>query len=125
MRNAINWFDIPVKDLNRAKKFYESILDIFIEVQPSVRGDYKMGMLPYDMNNEGVGGMLVEGKDCEPSRQGVFIYLNGGEDLNIPLAKVEKAGGKVLMPKTSIGPNGFMAQFEDTEGNRLGLHSWK
>lgn len=123
MRNVINWFDIPVKNFSRAKKFYETIFGISIEDQPSMQGDYQMGMFPYDMNNEGVGGMLVAGEGCEPSQQGVLIYFNGGEDLSIPLAKVEKAGGKVLMPKTSLGPHGFMAQFEDTEGNRLGLHS--
>ncbi len=125
MRNVINWFDIPVKNFSVAKKFYETVLGISIEVQPSVQGDYTMGMFPYDMSNEGVGGMLVAGEGYEPSRQGVLIYFNGGEDLSIPLTKVEKAGGKVLMPKTSLGPNGFMAQFEDTEGNRLGLYSMK
>lgn len=125
MRNVINWFDIPVKNFARAKKFYETVFGISIEIQPSIQDDYTMGMFPYDMENDGVGGMLVEGQDCEPSQQGVLIYFNGGEDLNTALAKVEKAGGKVLVPKTSLGTHGFMAQFGDTEGNRLGLHSMK
>jgi len=51
--------------------------------------------------------------------------LNGGEDLSIALSKVESAGGKILLPKTAIGPNGFMAHILDTEGNKVALHSMK
>jgi hypothetical protein len=54
-----------------------------------------------------------------------LIYLNGGDDLGIPLSKVEAAGGKIIMPKTSIGNNGFMAHIADTEGNKIALHSMK
>ena len=60
----------------------------------------------------------------EPSDQGTTVYLNAGHDLGVHLARVEKAGGKVLMPKTDIGENGFMAQILDTEGNKVALHSW-
>jgi hypothetical protein len=68
---------------------------------------------------------LVQGEGFEPSTKGTIVYINGGEDLNTPLSKVENAGGKIIMPKTSIGGNGFMAQFLDTEGNRIALHSIK
>ena len=51
------------------------------------------------------------------------VYLNGGDDLNIPLGRVEAAGGKIIMPKTDIQENGFIAQFIDTEGNRVAFHS--
>lgn len=82
-------------------------------------------MLPCDMQNGGVGGGIVQGDGFEPSRDGALIYLNGGEDLSGPLSKVEAAGGKILMQKTSIRPNGFMAHFVDTEGNKVALHSMK
>lgn len=88
MRNAISWFEIPVKNLNRAKKFYETIFGIAIKITQSVEGDYKKGIFPYDMNNDGVGGTLVEEKDYNPSQQGVIIYLNRGENLSVPLASV-------------------------------------
>jgi uncharacterized protein len=58
-------------------------------------------------------------------QKGALIYLNGGDDLSIPFAKIEDAGGKILRPKTSLGGNGYMAQFIDTEGNRIALHSMK
>lgn len=122
MTNAINWFEIPVTDFDRAKKFYETILGGEIMEMPFPNGKY--GMLPCDMQN-GVGGGLAQGEGFEPSDKGTIVYLNGGEDLSGSLSKVESAGGKIIMPKTSIGENGFMAHFIDTEGNRVALHSMK
>lgn len=120
MKNAINWFEIPAKNFERAKKFYETILNVEMQLMPNPKGKY--GLFPADMNG-GIGGGLAEGEGFEPSQTGSIVYLNGGDDLSIPLAKVEKAGGKILVPKTSIGGNGFIAQFIDTEGNRVALHS--
>jgi predicted enzyme related to lactoylglutathione lyase len=121
MTNSINWFEIPVTDFDRAKAFYSSLFDAEIEEMPSP--DYRYGMLPADMQNGGVGGGIVQGAGYEPSDKGSIVYLNGGDDLDVPLARVEAAGGKITMPKTSIGQNGFMAQFIDTEGNKVALHS--
>jgi predicted enzyme related to lactoylglutathione lyase len=100
MKNALNWFEIPVNDFDRAKKFYETLYGGEIFEMPFPGGRY--GMLPSDMQN-GVGGGIVKGEGFEPSDKGTVVYLNGGDDLSTPLAKVEAAGGKVLMPKTSIG----------------------
>ncbi|MEY2902108.1 MAG: hypothetical protein RLY89_1214 [Bacteroidota bacterium] len=123
MSNAINWFEIPVSDFTRATKFYETILDIKIVEMPFPDGRY--GMLPADMMNGGVGGAIVKGDGFEPSDKGTIVYLNGGEDLSISLNKIEKAGGQIIIPKTSIGGNGFMAHFLDSEGNKVALHSMK
>jgi len=122
MKNAINWFEIPVKDFERAKKFYETLFAEPVTEMP--HPVFKYGMLPADMMN-GVGGGIVQGDGYEPSEKGALIYLNGGEDLAGPLSRVEKAGGRIILPKTSIGPNGFMAHFIDTEGNKMALHSMK
>ena len=123
MTNSINWFEIPVTDFARAKKFYETLFGM--EVMEMPHPMYKYGMLPADMKNGGVGGGIVQGEGFEPSTKGTIVYLNGGEDLSEPLARVETAGGKIILPKTAIGGNGFMAQFIDTEGNRIALHSMK
>jgi uncharacterized protein len=122
MTNAINWFEIPVTDFTRAKKFYETLYGTEIMEMPFPNGKY--GMLPADMQN-GVGGGIVQGEGFEPSAKGTIVYLNGGDDVSTPLSKVESAGGKILMPKTTIGANGFMAHFLDTEGNKVALHSMK
>src|SRR5215212_2624799 len=121
MTNAINWFEIPATNFDRAKTFYETILNA--ELQAFDAMGMKSAFFPADLQNGGIGGCIVQGEGYEPATKGVLVYLNGGEDLAIPLAKIENAGGKILMPKTSIGPHGFMAQFEDTEGNKVALHS--
>lgn len=123
MKNAINWFEIPATDFTRAKNFYETILSVEIMEMPFPHGKY--GMFPADMQNGGIGGGLVQSEGFGPSMEGTMVYLNGGDDLNVPLSKVESVGGKIVMPKTSIGQNGFMAHFIDTEGNKVALHSMK
>jgi hypothetical protein len=127
MKNAINWFEIPVKNFDRAKRFYEAILGAPVQVMPSnpQMPPMKYGFLPFDMANGGIGGGIIEAEGYEPSQKGVLIYLNGGDDLSKPLSRVENAGGKIIMPKTAIGENGFMAQFIDTEGNKVAFHSMK
>ncbi len=122
MKNALNWFEIPAKDLERAKSFYEEVLDAKMETMTMEDMGQTMAFFPSDWEN-GVGGGLVAGPGFEPSDKGSTIYLNGGDDLATPLSRVEKAGGKVILPKTSIGEHGFMAQFLDTEGNRVAFHS--
>ena len=67
----------------------------------------------------------MQGPNYEPTDKGTIIYLNGGEDLQPALERVAKAGGKIILPKTSLGQNGFMAHFLDTEGNKMGLYSKK
>ena len=120
MTNSINWFEIPVTDFDRAKSFYGTIFGTEISEMP--HPEFKFGILPGDMEN-GVSGAIVKGPGYTPSATGALIYLNGGDDLSVALSKVEQAGGKILLPKTAIGENGFMAHFTDSEGNTLGLHS--
>jgi uncharacterized protein len=122
MANAINWFEIPAKNFERAKMFYETVLDI--KMQIPFEG-MKYAMFPADMQNGEIGGGLVEEQGYEPSQTGSLIYLNGGDDLSVPLSRVVGAGGTIFIAKKSIGQNGFMAMFTDTEGNRIAFHSMK
>mgnify|MGYP003413283687 CR=1 FL=1 len=121
--NALNWFEISVQDIKRAKKFYESVFSI--KMQEMDMMGTKMAFFPFDPVSGKVSGGLCQCKMHKPSKAGVKVYLNGNPDLKKALSKVEKAGGKITMPKTSIGENGFMAFFNDTEGNSIGLHSDK
>ncbi len=124
MTNAINWFEIPVANYERAKKFYSTILGAELMDMPQTEEmtNMKYGFFPSVME-QGVGGAIVEMEGLKPSADGCTVYLNGGEDLADPLSRVEAAGGKVIMPKTAIGENGFIAQFIDTEGNKVAFHS--
>jgi uncharacterized protein len=120
--NAINWVEIPVSDFERAKKFYSTIYDYEMPVNPGP--PVRMGFLLYEMKEQRVGGAICFGPGHIPSKTGVLPYLNGGKDLSVVLNRVEAAGGKVLMPKTFITREvGHVAQFLDSEGNRIALHS--
>jgi predicted enzyme related to lactoylglutathione lyase len=122
--NALNWFEISVADMDRAKKFYEAIFGIQMEVQQMM--GMKMAYFPADMMGGKVGGGLVESPYHKPSAEGARIYLNGNPDLAVALGKVEGAGGQVAMPKTKISDEiGYMANFMDSEGNLVALHSNK
>ena len=121
--NSLNWFEISVKNIKRAKKFYEAIFGIKME-QMEMMG-MKMAFFPWKAGSGKANGGICESKMHKPGKDGLKIYLNGNPDLKKALSKVEKAGGKITMPKTGIGENGFMAFFTDTEGNSIGLHSNK
>lgn len=114
----VNWFDIPVSDLDRAIKFYTEVVAEPLQKYsaPGLEG----ALFP----ERGVTGTLLKGDGFKPSIQGCVVYLDGGDDLEPMLRRAEQAGGKVLLPKTEIdGNRGFFAYFMDTEGNRVGIHS--
>ena len=119
MSNQIVWCDIPVKDLDRAIRFYTAVLG-----QPVTRESYPgmtIGLLPHA--GEHVSGCLFVSDDAKPSVDGPLIYLNCEGRLPIAIATVEINGGKVLKPKHAIGAYGFRAIVIDSEGNRIALHS--
>jgi predicted enzyme related to lactoylglutathione lyase len=123
VKNAISWFEIPATDLTRAQKFYEAIFGI--SMIPLDLPNIKMRMFPIE-DQMGVGGAVVDSNGFhKPSAtDGPLIYLNANPDVQLVLNKVEKAGGKLLVPKTMISPeNGHMAVFIDSEGNRIAIHS--
>lgn len=120
MKSFISIFEIPATDLSRAINFYQSILGINIEKMEIP--EMEMGIFPYE--GQMVTGVIIKGEGYTPSADGVTIYLNGGDNLQFILDKVETNGGKIIVPKTAhADENGFFALFLDTEGNRLGLNS--
>jgi uncharacterized protein len=120
--NILNWFEVSVSDITRAKKFYETIFSVQLEEMDMM--GMKMASFPYDPMSGKLSGALVQSDMHKPSADGVKIYFNGNPDLDVALSKVEAAGGKVAMPKTKIGDDiGYMAFFIDTEGNAVALHS--
>lgn len=122
MQNLVSIIEIPTTDLKRAISFYKSILAVNIE--EADMGDVKMGILPSEEGTVNV--VLANGSDYKPTTNGSVIYLNGGDNLQTILDKVEPNGGKIIVPKTEISPEmGFFALFTDTEGNKMGLHSTK
>lgn len=117
---GVGWFEIPVRDLARAKKFYETVFEVRLSTQSY--GPVEMEKFPWEQGGSGAPGTLVKADGYTPSHAGTLVYFPV-EDIDAALSTIKKSGGKELMPKTSMGGYGFIATFEDPEGNRLGLMS--
>jgi uncharacterized protein len=119
-QNAINWFEIPCEDLDRAAAFYERILG---EKMNRMSGDDPMAIFASDP--KGTTGTLVKRNLQRPGRAGTMVYLNCDGDLDGVLLRLPAAGGLVLVPKTEVaGGHGYFACIRDSEGNHIGLHSY-
>lgn len=120
MNNPVNWFEIATNDLERAKSFYATVFQRSFQLIEMPNS--KMYMFEGGAERKGAVGALVHSDQNNPTSDGTTIYFEC-DDLAAELDRVVPAGGKVLFPKMSIGEFGYIAQFTDTEGNRIGLHS--
>ena len=120
MPNPFNWVEIPVNDLSRAQAFYSDVLGF--ELSSMEMGPVKMLMFPFDQKGAGASGALIKSEGYSPSTSGTLVYFSV-DDIEGVLRKVNQKGGKTLQAKMSIGEHGFIGLFQDSEGNRVGLHS--
>lgn len=122
--NVICWFEIYVDNIERAKKFYSDVIGNQFQDSPVVEGseDFKMSFFS-NPENQGVNGALVQTKETRAGKGTSTLIYFPCEDCSIEESKVEKAGGKVLTPKMSLGEFGFCSICLDTEGNSFGLYS--
>jgi uncharacterized protein len=119
-QNPVIWFEIPVKNMDRAQAFYEHVLGVKLE-QHEV-GELLMAWFPMRDKVVGACGALVKGKGYVPARSGTLVYFST-PDIKAALARAGKRGGRTAMPKTDIGEYGFIGLVLDCEGNRIGLHA--
>lgn len=120
--NSLNWFEIPVTDMARAKHFYQTAFGIHMHEEEMMK--MTMAYFPGTPGNGKASGALVKSDFHKPSAEGSIIYLNANPDLADILQRIEAEGGKVVMPKTKITDEiGYMSFFIDTEGNQVALHS--
>lgn len=126
MKNPISWFEIYVDNIQRAKYFYESVLDIKLTDfnNPAISNEIQMKHFPFDMNGYGSTGALVQRKGISAGRNGSIVYF-ASKDCKIEEIKIEESGGSIYQTKTSIGEHGFTVLAIDTEGNLFGIHSMK
>jgi uncharacterized protein len=119
--NKINWFQIPAADFARATKFYSDILGWQFHLQEN-----EMGRHAFIQADAGaVSGEIFAHPYAKPSADGSRLFLAAPEGVAPTLARVEPAGGKIIMPATSIAPFGVIAIISDPEGNQVGLHNAK
>lgn len=119
--NPVIWFEIPVVDMARSRAFYEAVFGYKLIVHDMV-GPRQMAMFPMEPDRAGIGGALVKEESFVPSYAGTQVYFSVA-DIGGALARVTANKGKVLVPETDIGEYGSVAYFEDSEGNRIGLHT--
>jgi len=125
--NVLTWFEIPVTDINRAKTFYETILDI--EMVKRADGNDESVFFPYNpkviqATSGRVTGVLSKTDRNSPSNHGTMVYINASPDLQAVVDRVKPAGGKIIVPRMEI-PAGVIAIIVDSEGNKIGLHAEK
>ena len=117
--NPAVYFEIPVVDIDRAIKFYSTVFNFSFEKQ--VIDNNQMALFPFSDENAGISGALAKGEIYKPTKEGVVIYF-WTRDIDRTLKLAVENGGQILYPKTSNGELGFVAEFEDSEGNRIALH---
>lgn len=121
-KNPVGWFEVPVTDLDRAEKFYSDFFGYELARQEEKNG-ITMSWFPMD-EGYGAAGTLIHGPSFTPSHEGTLVYFTAPEgSVKKALEKAEQMGIPVLMPHTDIGEHGFFAMLEDSEGNRIALHS--
>ncbi len=120
--NPVGWFDIHVSNMDRAKKFYETVFNLQLVDLPLEWG--KQSLFPFDHESPNISGALVEKADMTPTGNNTVVYFET-EDCIAEEQRIEAAGGTILRPKMSIGDFGFVSICLDTEGNTIGLHSRK
>jgi predicted enzyme related to lactoylglutathione lyase len=118
--NPVNWFEIPATDIDRAAAFYSAVFSV--DLKKVEMGNSIMAWLPANESATGAAGTLIQEPSYTPSHNGTVVYFSV-EDIDKILSLVESHGGKTLVQKTVIGEHGVIAMFEDSEGNRIGLHS--
>jgi predicted enzyme related to lactoylglutathione lyase len=123
-KNPIRWFEIYVKDMERAKKFYESVFQVKLERLSSPAAELEMWSFPSEREGSGCSGALAKMKGAEPHGFGTIVYF-ASDDCAVEEQRVVPSGGKIQRPKISIGQYGFITLAIDTEGNMIGIHSMK
>ncbi|VAW59923.1 hypothetical protein MNBD_GAMMA11-3376 [hydrothermal vent metagenome] len=121
LKNAINWFEIPVSDFERAIKFYEKVLDI--QLKREKMDGINLAIFPAD--EEAIAGALVKVDFLQPGEQGCLVYLNVEGMMDGVIERAQSQGSSVFLAKTHIGDPGYIAHISDSEGNKIALHSHK
>lgn len=123
MSNPVNWFEIYVQDMDRAKQFYQTVLGTELNALPGgPDGELNMQAFPQNIESHGAGGALVHMPEVPSGGNSTLVYFSC-EDCAVEEARIEAAGGQVIRPKMSIGEYGFITLGSDPDGNMFGLHS--
>ena len=119
MKNVLNWFEIPVGDMDRAVRFYEDVLSA--NLRREVFFGTPLAVFPHQP--PAMSGALIQDAKRPPGPGGSLVYINVTGQLDDCVGRVARAGGAVVQPRTDIGKDGAFVLIRDSEGNTVGLHS--
>ncbi len=123
MQNTLNWFEIPVADLDRAMRFYGALTGQALKRESIGAPGEEMAVFAND-DPAAATGALLKSANRQPGQQGTMVYLNAEPSIDAWLSRASQAGGQVIVPKTALPPGmGYFAHVLDTEGNHVGLHA--
>jgi len=122
--NPVAWFEIYVQDMDRAKRFYESVFQTTLQQLNAPFGGVELWAFPMERNGAGASGALVKMAGFTPGGGGTLVYFHS-EDCAVEETRVAGSGGRVQRPKCAIGEYGYISLVVDPEGNMIGLHSMK
>jgi predicted enzyme related to lactoylglutathione lyase len=117
-QNPALYFEIPVTDMTRAVAFYQQVFGFDFELE-EIHGN-QMALMPFALDGSGISGALAQGEIYKPTVNGTLIYLHTAS-IDNTLNAAQLAGAKVLFPKTRAGDYAYVAEIQDSEGNRIGL----
>ncbi len=120
MSNPVFHFEIPVTDMDRAVSFYETVFGFTLR-REKVDG-YDMAFFPRTDGAPGASGALAKGDVYVPSRTGPIIYFDV-PDIDPVLGRAQQMVATILYPKKHIGEAGYVAELQDSEGNRIALNA--
>lgn len=109
-------FEIPADNMDRAQKFYTGVFGWKIQKWANPQVDYRL-VTAGDEKEPGINGAIKTRDDDK-----CVIDTIDVPDVDEYIEKIKKAGGKMLTPKMPIPGVGYMAYFQDTEGNKLGIY---
>ncbi len=113
MSNPVTWFEIIGNDAIKLQEFYADVFGWKLSPPAAEMGNYSY----LDSEGRGIGGGIGEGGG-EPSRVTIYVEV---DDPQAYLDKVNRAGGKTVMPVTNVTEGVTIAMFADPEGHITGL----
>jgi predicted enzyme related to lactoylglutathione lyase len=119
--NLVAHVEIPVLDLERAMRFYATLFHIDFGEPVEIHGN-RMAFFPFEEGRDGASGALCQGEIYVPTHDGAVVYLSV-DDIDAALATAQSLGSEILFPKTELDSGAFVAEIEDSEGNRLALQT--
>jgi uncharacterized protein len=121
--NAINWFEIPTRDIDRQVSFYEQTLRLSLKRELFGGTPHAVFPSKCPAGATSVAGALVSDPRLIPGKAGTVVYFDCVDGVRAALERALSAGATLVTPHTPIGENGFIALVDDLEGNRIGLHA--